>query len=122
MPAAVPVIGSKCRGLATSSFAAIKSQIIHTDSDNLVEFDSDSSSLETSFNLGQRLWGLQDQAIDCQNSRQESAHKFLITPAKNQDTDKGVPTQITKARHVDHNLGTRQKWENKTPMGSWCIC
>ena len=37
---------------------AIRSQIIHTDSNNLVEFDSDSSSLETSFNLGQRLWGL----------------------------------------------------------------
>ena len=90
---------------------AIKSQIIHTDSDNLVEFDSDSSSLETSFNLGQRLWGLWDQAIDCQNSRQESAHNLLKPPAKIEDTGEGVPGQITKARHLDN------QHENKTKNG-----
>ena len=76
---------------------AIKSQIIHTDSDNLVEFDSDSSSIETSFNLGQRLWGLWDQAIDCQNSRQVSAHKSFDTPVENSRSEQRSSYQITKA-------------------------
>ena len=63
--------------------------------------------------------GLWDQAIDCQNSRQESAHKFLITPAKTQDTDKGVPGQITKARHVDHQLGNQTK--NGKTRHPWAV-
>ena len=48
---------------------AIKSQIIHVNSDNLIEFDSDSSAVASTVNLGDKLWEMWGKAMTSQNSR-----------------------------------------------------
>lgn len=80
---------------------AIKSQIIQVNSDNLIEFDSDSSALASTVNLGVKLWEMWGKAMTSQNSRHVKNHG-LTEVSFDSNKDKSY-------RHLDEASGKRVK-------------
>ena len=64
---------------------AIKSQIVQVNSDNLIKFDSDSSTVASTINLGDKLWEMWGKAMTSQNNRYAKlsiGHRFLLSSSK----------------------------------------
>lgn len=94
---------------------AIKSQIVQVNSDNLIKFDSDSSTVASTINLGDKLWEMWGKAMTSQNNRyaklshrppvsfvshQNQPAENLLNPKESKISPKGnVQTSRGTTRH-----------------------